>query len=98
MIERTVNPVVSDVVDLASPDDIALADRMKAGREAIVTELRKVWIWLPSSSQRSCVRHLLRSARQPVAPISVQRVAEMGSSTARMISETRVSAEPRARR
>ena len=32
------------------------------------------------------------------APISVQRVALIGSSTARMISETRVSAEPRARR
>src|SRR5262245_27658434 len=37
-----VNPVVSDVVDLESPDDIALADRMKAGRQAIVNELKKV--------------------------------------------------------
>jgi hypothetical protein len=36
--------------------------------------------------------------RQPAWPISVQRVALIGSSTARMISDTRVSAEPRARR
>src|ERR671912_464725 len=42
MIERTVSPVVTDVVDLASPDDLALADRMKAGRQAIVSELKKV--------------------------------------------------------
>ena len=34
--------IVSDVVDLESPDDLALADRMKAGRERIVTELKKV--------------------------------------------------------
>jgi MoxR-like ATPase len=34
--------MVSDVVDLESPDDIALADRMKAGRLAIVNELKKV--------------------------------------------------------
>ena len=72
--------------------------RRRSSTSSRVTELRKVWIWLPSSSHRSCVRHLLRSARQPVAPISVQRVALIGSSTARMISETRVSAEPRARR
>src|SRR5688572_18218841 len=44
MIERTVNPMVSDVVDLASPDDLALADRMKLGRQAIVDELKKVII------------------------------------------------------
>src|SRR5918995_1850232 len=44
MIERTVNPMVSDVVDLASPDDLALADRMKDGRQAIVQELKKVII------------------------------------------------------
>jgi MoxR-like ATPase len=37
-----VNPIVSEVVDLESPDDLALADRMKAGRERIVTELKKV--------------------------------------------------------
>src|SRR6187431_234804 len=41
-MERTLNPMVSDVVDLESPDDIALADRMNAGRKAIITELRKV--------------------------------------------------------
>jgi MoxR-like ATPase len=38
----TMNPPLIDVVDLASPDDIALADRMKVGREQIVSELRKV--------------------------------------------------------
>ena len=38
------NPMVSDVVDLDSPDDIALADRMNAGRQQIVTELRKLII------------------------------------------------------
>ena len=36
------NPMVSDVVDLDSPDDIALADRMNAGRQQIVTELKKI--------------------------------------------------------
>ena len=36
------NPYTSDVVDLESPDDIRLADRMKAGREQILRELRKV--------------------------------------------------------
>jgi MoxR-like ATPase len=33
---------VTQTVDLASPDDIALADRMNAGRKQIVTELKKV--------------------------------------------------------
>lgn len=32
---------VTNVQDLDSPDDIALADRMKAGRDRIITELRK---------------------------------------------------------
>ncbi|HTM03933.1 MAG TPA: MoxR family ATPase [Vicinamibacterales bacterium] len=36
------NPTVSDVVDLDSPDDIALADRMNAGRQQILNELRKI--------------------------------------------------------
>jgi MoxR-like ATPase len=36
------NPMVSDAVDLQSPDDIALADRMNAGRQQIVTELKKI--------------------------------------------------------
>ena len=31
-----------DVVDLESADDIALAEKMKAGRDRIITELRKV--------------------------------------------------------
>ena len=34
--------MVSDVVDLDSPDDIALADRMNAGRGQIVSELKKI--------------------------------------------------------
>src|SRR5438128_9363400 len=38
----TMNPYTSDVVDLDSPDDIKLADKMKAGREQILHELRKV--------------------------------------------------------
>jgi MoxR-like ATPase len=33
---------VTPQVDLASPDDIALADRMNAGRKAIITELKKI--------------------------------------------------------
>ena len=41
----TMNPyVTSDVADLESPDDIKLADKMKAGREQIIRELRKVII------------------------------------------------------
>jgi MoxR-like ATPase len=36
--------VATDVVDLESPDDIALADRMKSGRDKIISELRKVII------------------------------------------------------
>src|SRR5918998_357875 len=35
---------VSDIVDLDSPDDLALAERMKEGRERIISELRKVII------------------------------------------------------
>ena len=35
-------PTVSEAVDLASPDDLALADRMKAGRERIIGELKKL--------------------------------------------------------
>src|SRR6187549_3265256 len=38
------NPMVSDTVDLQSPDDIALADKMNAGRQQIVTELKKIII------------------------------------------------------
>ena len=33
---------VTDAVDLASPDDLALADRMKVGREQIIKELKKL--------------------------------------------------------
>ena len=38
------NAYVNDVADLESPDDAALADRMKLGREQIIAELRKVII------------------------------------------------------
>src|SRR6187455_3266051 len=38
------NSTVSDVVDLDSPDDIALADRMNAGRQQVVSELKKLII------------------------------------------------------
>jgi MoxR-like ATPase len=37
-----VDSLVADAVDLASPDDLALADRMKEGRERIIAELKKV--------------------------------------------------------
>ena len=36
--------VDSDAVDLQSPDDIALADKMNNGRQQILTELRKIII------------------------------------------------------
>jgi MoxR-like ATPase len=39
-----VNRTATDVVDLQSPDDIALAEQMKSGRDRIITELRKVII------------------------------------------------------
>ena len=43
MSDRVVlNQYVNDVVDLESADDIALADRMKVGREQILIELRKI--------------------------------------------------------
>ncbi len=38
------NPAVTDTIDLESPDDVALAERMKAGRERIIAELRKLII------------------------------------------------------
>ena len=31
----------TNTIDLESPDDVALADSMKAGRDQIVSELRK---------------------------------------------------------
>jgi MoxR-like ATPase len=36
-----VNPTVTETVTIDSPDDVALADKMKAGRDQILTELRK---------------------------------------------------------
>src|SRR5262245_3887702 len=42
--KATLNTFATDTntVDLESPDDLALADKMKVGREQIVTELRKI--------------------------------------------------------
>src|SRR5687768_12730581 len=40
----TRHATVSETVDLQAPDDIALADKMNAGRAQILTELRKVII------------------------------------------------------
>jgi MoxR-like ATPase len=37
-----VNPLGTDTVDLGSADDVALADRMNAGRQHIVSELKKL--------------------------------------------------------
>jgi len=39
-----VNRVAQEVVNLESPDEIALADRMKVGKDQIVTELKKLII------------------------------------------------------
>jgi MoxR-like ATPase len=36
-----VNPTVTETVTIDSPDDVALADKMKAGRDQILTELHK---------------------------------------------------------
>ncbi|HEY7056867.1 MAG TPA: AAA family ATPase, partial [Vicinamibacterales bacterium] len=35
------NPTATNAIDLDSPDDVALADRMKTGRDRIIAELRK---------------------------------------------------------
>jgi MoxR-like ATPase len=39
-----VNPTDAAIVNLEAPDDVALADRMKLGRDRILTELRKAII------------------------------------------------------
>jgi MoxR-like ATPase len=38
------NSAVTDTIDLESPDDVALAERMKTGRDRIISELRKLII------------------------------------------------------
>ena len=48
------NTYVSDVVDLESPDDLALADRMKVGREQILSELERSSSGRRTSSRRCC--------------------------------------------
>src|SRR5258707_4821109 len=48
----TMNPYMSDVADLDSPDDIKLADKMKAGREQIIQELKKVIVGQDDVSSR----------------------------------------------
>jgi MoxR-like ATPase len=42
MKEALLNRSVTDTIELESPDDVALAERMKAGRDRIVSELRKL--------------------------------------------------------
>jgi MoxR-like ATPase len=42
--ESTLDRTLTDVIDLESADDVALADRMKSGRDRIITELRKIII------------------------------------------------------
>ena len=43
MSDRVVmSQYANEVVDLDAADDLALADRMKVGREQILTELRKI--------------------------------------------------------
>jgi MoxR-like ATPase len=43
MSDRVVlNQPVNEAVDLESADDLALAERMKVGREQVLTELRKI--------------------------------------------------------
>src|SRR3989442_4232290 len=41
-LEVPVERFAADVVDLESPDDLALAERMKVGRERIISELKKL--------------------------------------------------------
>src|SRR4030095_15252206 len=56
----TMNPyITTDVVDLESPDDIKLADKMKAGREQIIRELRKVII-----GQGDVINHVFHTLAQ----------------------------------
>ena len=38
------NSAVTETIDLDSPDDVALAERMKAGRDRIISELKKLII------------------------------------------------------
>src|SRR6478752_4894551 len=40
--EALLNRSVTDTIELSSPDDVALAERMKEGRDRIVSELRKL--------------------------------------------------------
>src|SRR4029453_11528346 len=55
----------SDVVDLESPDDLALADRMKVGREQILSELGKIIVG--QSDVISQVLHTLFGGRPGLA-------------------------------
>jgi MoxR-like ATPase len=43
-LEALLNRSVTDTIELDSPDDVALAERMKSGRDRIITELRKLII------------------------------------------------------
>ena len=66
----TMNPPISDVVDLASPDDIALADRMRVGREQIVSELRKVIVGQDDVIQQVLMTLFAATAHRGAHPAS----------------------------
>jgi hypothetical protein len=55
-------------IDLESPDDVALADRMNEGKKRIVSELRKLII-----GQEKTVEEVLRSSSAATASSSVCR-------------------------
>jgi MoxR-like ATPase len=44
METRRLTQTTTDTIDLESPDDVALADRMNAGKQRIITELKKLII------------------------------------------------------
>ncbi len=46
--------VTTDTVMLESPDDVALAERMKDGRDRIVSELRKLIVGQDDVVRRCC--------------------------------------------
>src|ERR1700761_1536724 len=62
------------------------------------TDDRKIWICWPSSSHKSWVTQRAPVLVQPLVLPVLQRVAAMGSSTARMMSAMRSSPEGRDRR
>ena len=62
--------VAQQVIDIESPDDVALADRMKQGRDQIITELHKLII-----GQSDTIDQVLLSHRALVQRIMAHRGA-----------------------